>query len=134
MRYMALIAALIVSFSSMADEPAEQRGYVSARTPRGYVIAYECKHIDPKVTGFSCRLEHGVMKIQLHTKQSDMTPEQRERANYEYYKIGLRYIQLGGRSFFVRADWWPPQKRRMCSRLRNTRIASFGCADYTQSD
>ncbi len=109
MRYMAFIAALMISFGSFAGEP---------RTPRGVVVAYECEQIDPKVTGFTCTFENGKINIQIHEKTANMPEAKRKRANYEFNKIALRYLEFGGTSFVVRTDFWPESKYKVCGRSK----------------
>lgn len=121
MRYVIAFAALLIA-AAAAAEPT---------TPRGIVMAYECKHIDPKVTGFTCQFNDGRMVLQMHKQPSEMTPEQREVFEYHFAKIALRYFELGGSGFYVGADFWAPERKRVCARSKNRPHYVYSCDDFT---
>ena len=122
MRYIIALVALLLAAPVVHADP---------KTPRGIVFAYECKQIDPQITGFSCEFDNGQLTIVHHERLKDMTPERRDRANYELEKIALRYFELGGKGFDVRADFWPLTRRRLCSHVKNSPYYDYGCSDYT---
>lgn len=118
-----LIALLSVATVAQAEDPY--------RTPRGIAMAYECKQIDPKVTGFSCEFDRGKMVIRTHEDPSEMSQERRELSDYEFTKIALRYFELGGTGFDVTSDFWPKNKRSHCSLGKNRPYYDYGCSNYT---
>lgn len=100
----ALVALLAMAGAALA---AEQQ-------PRTIVMAYECKQIDPKVTGFSCQWGDLGMHLQWHENPDEMIPARRERALYEFNKIALRYVEMGGKRFEVGFDSWKKGDIRNC--------------------
>lgn len=93
------------------------------------VFAHECKQIDPKMTGFECRFNEDGMQIYWHEKASSMKASRREAAVYEFERLALRYVELGGRHFKVRFSHWAPGKERNCWRRRNVKRADYYCVD-----
>jgi hypothetical protein len=116
-----LLAAVVAPFCAAASEP----------TPRAIVMRYECQQIDPKLTGFSCRMESDGMYLRWHEKTSEMNESRKERALYEFNKIALRYLDLGGKQFEVAHDHWAANKKRICNRPKNWSDNSYTCSDCT---
>ncbi|WP_241084848.1 hypothetical protein [Candidatus Vondammii sp. HM_W22] len=119
MRYIGIIAALLLSAAAQAGEPT---------TPRGIVFAYECDQVSRMDVGFTCLFDAGRLTFRLHTKKETMSPEQRKRRDYEFNKLSLRYMELDGKAFEIVADFWHPKQPRVCSRINS---ASFGCSGFT---
>lgn len=87
----------------------------AAQTPRGTVFAYECKQVNKLKVGFTCHFKkNGELHLQWHIKPAEMSEAERERPVYEFEKIAIRYMQLGGRDFGVGFDHWPKDKVRGC--------------------
>ncbi|PLX49113.1 MAG: hypothetical protein C0613_08300 [Desulfobulbaceae bacterium] len=103
------------------------------QTPRGVVIAYECEQIDPNTTGFSCEFGAEGLTLIRHEPFESMTPDRQKLAEYEFAKIALRYMELGGRKYMQRADFWPSDRRRVCYRVDNLPY-KISCDDITVSD
>lgn len=72
-----------------------------AATPAGVVLGTECRQIDPKQTGFACTLQRQGLALHWVEKHTAMPAERRDRSQYEFNKIVLRYFELGGRAFDV---------------------------------
>jgi hypothetical protein len=120
-RYLLLLIALLpIATVALAEEQ---------QTPRGIVMAYECKQIDPKVTGFSCEFSQGELRLQWHEKQSEMSPERHDLSKYEFNKIALRYFEFGGMTFPVHADFWQASQQRTCGRSPRKPWYVFTCWD-----
>jgi len=87
------------------------------QTPRGTVFGYECKQVNKMKVGFSCQFKkNGDLHFQWHIKPASMSEAKRERPVYEFEKIALRYIQLGGKDFSIGFDHWTNNKVRHCYR------------------
>lgn len=122
MRYIPLIAALLLSSTTQAGEPT---------TPRGIVMAHECETTDPSNAGFSCHFDSSGMLIVMHEKAGDMTPERRKQTDYEFYRLALRFFELGGRSFEVRSNHWPKSRVRTCVRINGKPFYEYTCHSQT---
>ena len=113
----------LLAFLSMpavaGDEP---------RDPRAIVFLKECREIDPKVSGFACHFDREGMRVNWTEQTEKMPPDRRERARYDFSRIALRYIELGGVHFTVRFAHLP-QKVRNCWRRKNARQADYYCVD-----
>jgi hypothetical protein len=120
MRAAVLAILTLATFTTAQGEPT---------TPRGIVFAQECKQVDAKATGFSCQLNEDGMQILWHEKTSAMPPQRKERAEYEFSRVALRYVELGGRHFTVRFAHWPADKVRNCWRRKNKPYADYYCID-----
>lgn len=103
-----------------------------ADSPRAIVLAYECFHVDSAQTGFACSLDtDGSMKIIWHKNPRGMPPKQRGLALYEFSKIGLRFVQLGGDRFEVAFTHWTDKNRRRYCRVTRNRL-DFSCVDCVE--
>lgn len=122
-RYLLILIALL-SIATLA-QAGEQT------TPRGIVMGYECKQIDPTITGFSCEFDSGELVLQYHERPSDMSQERRELSMYESTKIAMRFFELGGKSFEIKRDFWAPNQRSHCSVGKGRPYYDYGCYDYT---
>ncbi|WP_241085728.1 hypothetical protein [Candidatus Vondammii sp. HM_W22] len=109
MRYIGIIAALLMSAAAQAGEPT---------TPRGIVMAHECESSNPKQVGFSCHFDSSGMLIVMHENADEMSPERREHTDYEFYRLALRFFELGGHSFEMRSDHWLKNRVRTCVRIK----------------
>lgn len=114
-------ALLLLAQAAMAAEP---------KTPRGQVFSYECRQVNDQRLGFTCAFKDGQLTLVRHERFDKMPSERRKKAEYEFDKITLRYMELGGTSYTQRADFWPTGKARICYRVNNSphRIA---CDDVT---
>lgn len=99
------------------------------KNPRAVVFLHQCQEIDPAVSGFSCAFDRDGLRIHWQKKTSDMTAKKRQRARYDFSRIALRYIELGGRRFTVRFAHWPPGQMRTCWRRKNVKYPAFWCTD-----
>lgn len=125
MRYITLVFALLISAAAQAGEPT---------TPRGIVMAHECESTDPSKAGFSCHFDSNGMLIVMHENADDMAPERRKQTDYEFYRLALRFFELGGRSFDVRSDHWAKNRIRTCVRLKGKPFYEYTCHSQTVSD
>jgi hypothetical protein len=99
---------------------------VLAASPASNVFSHECRAVDHKITGFECRLTEAGMEIYWHEKLSAMSPQRREKAQYEADRMVVRYFDLGGRTFIVRMAHWKKDQMRVCTRIRDTHQHSCG--------
>jgi len=118
MRIFLALLALTATGTGFAAEPT---------TPRGVVFAYECEQVNDLGLGFTCHFDPPQLTFRLNSREN-MSPALRKRADYEFNKLGLRFIELGGKTFEVVADYWEKGQRRLCSRTSTGN--SFGCSDY----
>lgn len=89
----------------------------ATQTPRSTVLLYECKQVNKLNVGFTCGFnKDGEMHLQWHVKHTQLSKTERERSIYEFEKIALRYMHLGGRHFIVTFDHWAKGKERVCGR------------------
>ncbi len=122
MRYvLILFALLLIAAPALAAEP---------RTSRGIVFAYECKQINPAETGFSCHFAEGHLRLQWHKNPDNISKEKREFALYQFNKIKLRFLSLGGKTFDVGFDSWPKNAVRTCSNAKGYPWYRTWCSDY----
>ena len=122
MRYfLALLSLLLLASVSQAAEP---------QTSRGIVMAYECEQIDPAATGFSCQFNNGHLRLQWHKNPDNMSKEKQKFALYQFNKIKLRFLSLGGRTFDVGFDSWPENAVRTCSNAKGHPWYETWCSDY----
>lgn len=118
----------VVSVQASAADP-----YV----PNRIVFAYECKQATTEQPYFRCEIvqEEGrsLSGLKLHwiTLPSDMSGAKRERADYLFNKIVLRYFELGGRTFNVTAEKWPSNEVRGCSPLKSAH--GYTCTDWRKT-
>lgn len=128
-RYIFLLTALLaVATVAQAKEPQNHRG-----TVRGTVFAYECKQVNAMALGFTCEFKNGDLMFVRHERFDSMTPERHELADYEFSKISIRYMELGGKQYMQRADFWPSNKRRVCYRVDNLPY-KIACDDIKLND
>jgi hypothetical protein len=120
-----MLLALLATPSVQAAEKFDPK------TPRGLIMAYECGQIDPRVTGFSCRFNEAGLSLRWHETTDSMPTDKQSRARYEFEKIALRYLDLGGRHFNVFRDQWPKDRKRICSKLKNFSYNTYTCVDCT---
>lgn len=99
--------------------------------PGGTVFKYECGQIDPAVTHFECKFTDRLY-LRLLKKKTDLTPAQRKRADYEFERIALRYISLGGRHFEVTATFGPQDLKKICFARKNRK--SYYCTYCTEKN
>ena len=90
MRTILALLALAIAGTVFAAEPT---------TPRGVVLAHECRSINPEQAGFTCNFDSSGMGIVMHEDQAKMPDKRRASVDYQFYKIALRFFELGGRSF-----------------------------------
>lgn len=108
--------------------------YPGQPTPQQTVFSYECQQIAARLVGFSCHYQPGQFVLQMHERFSEMSPERRERAQYEFDKISLRFFELGGASFDVTADFWASNTKRRCAHRKGKPFHMFACYDYTPEE
>ena len=118
-------ALLLIANVALAGEP---------KTPRGVVLANECQQVNNQHLGFTCVFEDGQLMMRLHEPKSKMSQERRKRSDYEFNRLALRYFELGGKGFEVRADTWAPNQRRLCSHVKGRPYYVYSCSDYTVKD
>lgn len=105
-RFILLITALLLSVTAAhAWEP---------KTSRGKVFAYECQQVNNQHLGFTCVFDEGQLTLVRHERFDKMVAAKRKTAQYEFDKIAMRYLELGGRTYTQRADFWPPNTSRVC--------------------
>ena len=126
MRYLLALLALLLAVPAFAGQ-IENRG-----TVRGIVFSYECKQANQMNLGFTCNFQKGKLTLVSHERFKEMAPDRRERAHYEYGKLALRFMQLGGRSYIERADYWNSDEYRICSRVDNIPY-EIGCTGILHS-
>lgn len=86
-----------------------------AEQPRTFVINYECDQAEKATDGvLSCSTEGG-FSFNWSRDPNDLERDARLRAHYHYNALALRYLQLGGRNFYVTADYWSDGDRRDCT-------------------
>ncbi|MHB1183400.1 MAG: hypothetical protein ACYC4A_01695 [Desulfobulbia bacterium] len=103
-----IIPALLLLFvanTSLAWEP---------KTARGKVFAYECRQVNDQRLGFTCVFDEGQLTLVRHERFDKMAPAKREKAQYEFDRITMRYFELGGKTTTQRADFWPAGTSRVC--------------------
>ena len=112
---------LLVAHTALAWEP---------KTERGKVFAYECRQVNDQRLGFTCVFDKGQLTLVRHERFDKMAAERRKKAEYEFDKITLRYMELGGTSYTQHADFWPAGKARICYRV-NKSSHRIACDDIT---
>jgi hypothetical protein len=111
MRALLFIAALVAACAAHATVVTDN------------VIAYECKHLDPKETGYSCAIDKsGYITLTQQEPKDKMSPERRERVHYEFDRFGLRILQLGYSGFFVQTVWGEGKDRLSCARSKKSAL------------
>ncbi|HJW80823.1 MAG TPA: hypothetical protein VJ396_01155 [Acidiferrobacterales bacterium] len=123
--------ALIIVLLALVAGAAQAEEVFVPQTARGRVMVHECKQVDARATGFSCHFNKDGMRLQFHENQDGMTPERKKKSRYEFDKIALRYLDLGGRHFEVTFDHWPANRKRLCTRPRGWSDNSYTCSDCT---
>lgn len=116
-----ITALLLIANVAHAWEP---------KTTRGKVFAYECQQVNNQHLGFTCVFDEGQLTLVRHERFDKMAPEKRKKAEYEFNRISLRYMELGGKTCTQRADFWPPNKARFCYRVHNS-PSRIACDDIT---
>lgn len=125
---------IVILFAFLIAPVAQAAETYKPKTSRGVVMAHECSQIDQRTTGFSCHFNGTGLLLRWHVKHEELPPARQSSAYYEFDKIALRYLELGGGSFSVMSDYWPAGKERVCaSRKRGPRTA-YLCRDYSEND
>jgi hypothetical protein len=121
MRSLIITALVFIAGTAMAEE-------WEPRSPHGWVLAYECRQIDPKEAGFTCEFGPNGMHLQWHEKAKDMPKNKKWESQYTYGRITLRLFELGGSHFTFAYDDWPSGKRHTCVRLKNKTYPDYTCS------
>ncbi len=128
-RYLLIFIALLsIATLAHAEDPQNHRG-----TVRGTVFSYECKQVNAMALGFTCEFKNGQLTMVAHERLDAMSPDRRERSEYEHGKITLRYMELGGQQYIERADHWPNNKQLVCYQVDNLPY-KIACADIKPED
>lgn len=102
---------------------------VALADPASSVFTHECRAINPKQTGFECSISPaGLMRIHWHEDLRKMSPERRQKAEYEADRLVMRYFDLGFGRFLVRNDVWGKDRMRTCARARRSGY-HWNCAE-----
>jgi hypothetical protein len=74
------------------------------------------------------------MLIVMHENADDMAPVRRKQTDYEFYRLALRFFELGGRSFDVHSDHWQKDRVRTCARIKEKPFYEYTCHSQTVID
>lgn len=114
MRLILLLVLALFAAVSMADSSSQQR-----------VFRDECAKVNPKQTGFECRITDTGMRLNI-MEPSAVPPARLEKIKTEFDRIALRYIELG----FSRFTYlWVEQPTHIyyCYRKKKVSYPAFYC-------
>lgn len=75
---------------------------VFAANLQGLVFGYECRHINPKETGFTCSInKEDKTRITIHFVDDfrKLPKKEHEYKGYRFHALLVRYFELGGKWF-----------------------------------
>jgi len=102
--------------------------------PARDVFMHECNQANNDNKGFKCQgIEGRYLNLQLLKK--DMAPADKKHFKYEFNKLILRYIELGGTYIHITSKYWPQNSLRSCQATKDrTSYTCYGCTWVDKGD
>lgn len=102
--------------------------------PAGTVFKYECEQANKLNVGFICKGIDG-RHLMINKTKKVVSPQKKKVSDYQFNKLILRYIELGGTYIHVTADFWPKNALRSCQATKNrTNYTCYDCKWVDKGD
>lgn len=108
-----MMKSILITTISILLMSAAQATPIAER-PNHIVFMYECKHVDPTQTGFGCHATKQGIEFYWVKNLADMSADKKEYARYEFNRIALRFLSMGGKRFFIHEFGASKNKSRVC--------------------